>query len=128
MLSYHTVAAGETLFSISRRYGNAVEQVAAWNRLTPPYSLSVGQRLIVGQGGSGTTQTGFSRMSSLPTLSQSSASTARGSIGFHTVQPGETLASIARDYRLTTHDLSVWNGIGMPYTVYPGQRLLIVPP
>lgn len=126
--SYHTVAAGETLYSISRSYGNSVEQIAAWNRLTPPYTLSTGQRLIVGQGGSGTTQTGFSRMSSLPTLSQSSASTARGSIGFHTVQPGETLASIARDYRLTTHDLSVWNGIGMPYTVYPGQRLLIVPP
>ncbi|OUD13821.1 muramidase family protein [Thioflexithrix psekupsensis] len=125
-VSYHTVAAGETLFSISRRYGNTVEQVAAWNRLTPPYSLSVGQRLTVGQ--AGTTQTGLSAASSSPRLSQSSSSTTRGSIGFHTVQPGETLASIARDYRLTTHDLSIWNGIGMPYTVYPGQRLLIVPP
>jgi len=47
---------------------------------------------------------------------------------FHMVQQGENLASIAALYGLTTYDLALWNGIGSPYTLYPGQRLLIVAP
>jgi lipoprotein NlpD len=39
------VRAGDTLYGISRRYGLAVADVAAWNGLGPPYTLHVGQRL-----------------------------------------------------------------------------------
>lgn len=44
---YHTVQRGEGLYSIAKRYGYNFKQVAAWNNIPPPYSLSVGQRLIV---------------------------------------------------------------------------------
>ena len=47
---------------------------------------------------------------------------------FHIVQAGETLASIADLYGLTTYELALWNDITSPYTVYSGQRLLIVSP
>ena len=30
------------LYSISKRYGHSVEQIARWNRLVPPYNLTVG--------------------------------------------------------------------------------------
>jgi len=44
---YHTVVEGETLFSLSQRYGSTVEEMAQWNELKPPYNLSAGQSLRV---------------------------------------------------------------------------------
>jgi len=43
----HTVAAGETLFSISRRYNLSVEQLKTINKLSEGAVLHVGQKLIV---------------------------------------------------------------------------------
>jgi len=45
--SYHTVVSGDTLYSISQRYGMRVDDIAGWNQLQPPYNLSMGQRLRV---------------------------------------------------------------------------------
>ncbi len=44
---YHTVAEGETLFSLSQQYGYDVEEIAQWNELPEPYNLSPGQSLRV---------------------------------------------------------------------------------
>lgn len=44
----HTVAAGETLFSISRKYGVTVDQLREWNGLTGQ-DLKIGQKLFVAQ-------------------------------------------------------------------------------
>ncbi len=41
----HTVARGETLYGIARRYGLAVRELAAWNGIAPPYTVYPGQRL-----------------------------------------------------------------------------------
>lgn len=43
----HVVAAGETAWSIARRYDVDVQDLAAWNGLPSSMSLRVGQRLIV---------------------------------------------------------------------------------
>ncbi|MDH5254438.1 MAG: peptidoglycan DD-metalloendopeptidase family protein [Gammaproteobacteria bacterium] len=42
---WHTVLAGETLFSIGSRYGIAVDQLAAWNGLGDGSLIRAGQRL-----------------------------------------------------------------------------------
>lgn len=39
------------------------------------------------------------------------------------VEKGDTLYSIAFRYGLDFRDLAAWNGIGQPYTIYPGQQL-----
>lgn len=41
------VGAGDTLYSISRKYSVPVNDLAVMNKLTPPFSLSVGQTLRV---------------------------------------------------------------------------------
>ncbi|MFQ5513492.1 MAG: M23 family metallopeptidase [Myxococcota bacterium] len=46
----HVVRAGETLWSISQRYGASVEAVALANRIEDPSRLRVGQRLVVPAG------------------------------------------------------------------------------
>ena len=41
------------------------------------------------------------------------------------VQRGDTLYSIARGQGVAVTDLARWNGLQAPYTIYPGQRLLL---
>ncbi|MDR0635225.1 MAG: peptidoglycan DD-metalloendopeptidase family protein [Azoarcus sp.] len=43
----HVVRQGETLYAISRRYGVSVQDLAAWNNLSRPEQLEVGQVLRV---------------------------------------------------------------------------------
>ncbi len=43
------------------------------------------------------------------------------------VQRGDTLYRIATSNGISPLDLSVWNGIRPPYTIYPGQRLRLYP-
>ncbi len=43
----------------------------------------------------------------------------------YTVRRGDTLYSIAWQYGLDHRQVAVWNGIGAPYTIYPGQRLAL---
>ncbi|MDH3713309.1 MAG: peptidoglycan DD-metalloendopeptidase family protein [Gammaproteobacteria bacterium] len=46
----------------------------------------------------------------------------------HKVVKSETLYSIAWRYQLNYHDLSRWNSIPSPYTIYPGQRIVLQAP
>jgi LysM repeat protein len=118
---YHTVAAGDTLYNIAKRYGQTIAQVAALNNIQPPYTISLGQRLQVGKGGSGA--------SAYQAYNASNHSTGyAGGSRVHQVKAGETLYSIARLYGITSHELAVWNGISPPYNVFPGLKLRIVPP
>lgn len=41
----HVVRAGETLYGISFRFGLRYQDVAAWNGISDPYTIEVGQRL-----------------------------------------------------------------------------------
>lgn len=43
----HQVKAGETLYSIAWRFGYDYREVAAWNRIPPPYRIYVGQELLI---------------------------------------------------------------------------------
>jgi len=47
--------------------------------------------------------------------------------GFHKVQQGDTLYSIAWNYGLDYRDLAAWNNIPEPYIIYPGQTLRLTP-
>ena len=44
---YHTVAFGETLFSISHRYGLSIEKIRDLNKLTKASVIYPGQKLLV---------------------------------------------------------------------------------
>ncbi|MEO8365177.1 MAG: peptidoglycan DD-metalloendopeptidase family protein [Pseudoxanthomonas sp.] len=44
------------------------------------------------------------------------------------VQRGDTLYGVAFRNGIDFRDLAAWNGIGAPYTIYPGQSLRLYPP
>ncbi|WP_332914216.1 LysM domain-containing protein [Algoriphagus boritolerans] len=43
----HTVAQGETLFAISRKYGVTVENLKSWNSIGSQNIISIGQKLVI---------------------------------------------------------------------------------
>jgi len=108
----HQVQAGDTLYSLARRYGVNVQQLAASNGVQPPYNLSVGQTLWLGN-----TQT----VSAVNAAPVSSGGT------YHTVQAGESLHSIATRYRRQYQELAAWNGLQAPYYLRVGQSLMVAP-
>ncbi|GJM10901.1 MAG: lipoprotein NlpD/LppB [Lysobacteraceae bacterium] len=46
----------------------------------------------------------------------------------HKVASGETLYGISFRYGLDYREMAKWNGIGAPYTIYPGQHLRLKAP
>jgi LysM repeat protein len=94
--SIHKVAAKETLFSVAKLYNVSMDDLKAWNHLTD-YALSVGQELIVKK------PPGF--------VGAVSMETPKSATGTHTVEPKETLFSIAKKYGITVQQLKDLNGI-----------------
>lgn len=108
----YTVKAGDTLFSIARRFGTTVAALTELNGLSDPDSLSVGQVLKLPSTGGGTG-------TSTPTSDT-------GEI-VHVVQAGETLSRIAVRYGTTYQQIALLNDLDNPDLIYVGQRLIIRP-
>ncbi len=118
----HLVAQGDTLYSIAKRYGKTVSQIIRWNHLRSPYTLLVGQRLQFYQ------TTSRQRSDKKQRSYKKRNYKKRSSRNYHLTKRGDTLNNLATMYGVSMYDLSNWNGIGAPYTLYPGQRLLITSP
>lgn len=92
----HVVKAGDSLYSISRRYGVPVAKIASDNGLLPSQTLVIGQAIVVM---TGTRQ--------------------------HTVRPGESLYSIARQYGTTVSAIQSANQMVDTAAIRPGMILTI---
>ena len=114
----HTVAAGETLYSISRTYQVSTDDIKSWNNLSGN-ALSVGQTLVIKKSNARPT------VVSQPVEREKPAAISRK--GYHTVQPRETLFSIARQYEISVDDLKAWNHLeGNALSI--GQTLFVAEP
>ena len=98
----HTVAPKETLYSISRTYQVSMDDIKQWNNLTDS-SLGIGQKLVIRK------SPAVAVRKPQPVQHETSEPISRK--GTHTVQPGQTLFSIAREYNLSLDDLREWNGL-----------------
>jgi LysM repeat protein len=111
----HTVAAKETMFSISKMYGVTVDELKQWNNLTDN-ALSIGQQIVVKKGG--TPAVSNPQTTSTPQVSKN---------GLHTVTSKETMFSISRQYGITVQQLKDWNKLeGNEISI--GQELIVVAP
>ena len=104
----HVVQRGETLYSIARKYGTTYSAIVQANSIRNPSVIYVGQRIKV------------------PTSGGSSGSTS-GCRYRHTVQRGEWLWQIAREYGVSPYTIMSANGLSLPSasTIYAGMVLCI---
>ena len=117
-----TVAPGETLAALSRRYHVSVAAIMRVNGITNPNSLQVGQRVIIpSRGGSFAAAPRPTAVASAPRTVPSAPSFA----GFHVAGPGDTLSKIARRYRVSVSDLAKANRIPPYARIKMGERLVI---
>ena len=105
----HTVQSGETLSGIARQYGVTEAAIAQANGLTNPHMIYAGRRLVT------------PLCSRVPVLSTASGTAQT----IHTVQSGETLSGIARQYGVTEATIAQANGLANPHAIYAGHRLAI---
>jgi membrane-bound lytic murein transglycosylase D len=105
----HIVAAGESFWSISRRYGVNMRSLASWNGMAPRDTLSVGQKLVV--------------WTSRPAPSQAMTGNGTTRKLRYTVRRGDSLSLIASRFRVSVADLVRWNRIDRGRYLQPGQKL-----
>jgi len=105
----HIVAAGESFWSISQRYGVSIRSLASWNGMAPRDTLSIGQKLVV-----------WTSQKSAPQALSSNGTTRKVR---YTVRSGDSLALIASRFRITVADLVRWNKIDKGKYLQPGQKL-----
>lgn len=101
----HVVRPGETLGQIAQQYGLSVFQLAALNGIGNAHLIYTWQRLALPAG----------------TAPVEAAATAEAT---HTVQPGETLGSIAQRYGISLFELQLANGIFNAW-IFPGDVLVL---
>ena len=109
----HVVAAGESFWSISRRYRVDTRQLAAWNGMAPGDPLAVGRKLVVWA-------------SAAPAVAVTSPVAAHGSTTRkvrYTVRSGDSLYLIAQRFRVTVQQIAGWNDMDTGKILRPGQRL-----
>ena len=95
----YTVIAGDTLYSIARKYNSTIPNIQKFNNIPNPNKINVGQTIIV-------------------PLSPPEAI-------IYTVKPGDTLYRIARRYGTLVENLIKYNYLSSPYTIYPRQQLVV---
>lgn len=143
----HTVAAGESLSVIARRYGTTVQALADANGLKSPYPIRIGQvlRVPVAAGSASVTTaatTTAAGAAASPGMAQpvrtETPAPAPGGSGtqaparpgaprttVHTVAAGETLWSIATKYGVTVATVLGSNALTDPNRLQPGMKLRV---
>ncbi|RMI09808.1 LysM peptidoglycan-binding domain-containing protein [Cellulomonas triticagri] len=107
----HTVASGETVSAIAKRYGTTVAAITSANGLDSRAFIRVGQSLTIPGAGAATT------------AAPAATTTATG--GNHTVASGETVSAIAKRYGTTVAAITSANGLDSRAFIRVGQSLTI---
>ena len=112
----HIIQDGESLYVIAQLYGVSVDAIMAANGITDGRFIEAGQELIIPNVASPT---------SPPAQDTTTVSSAQNIDINHTIQDGETLASIAVAYGVTVDNILAANGLKDAGMIQTGQVLII---
>lgn len=136
----HVVETGETLWSISQKYGIRLAALKSKNRIRKDADLRPGMVLNLKEPRkrgeeipiyqerdpiSSSPVSNSSQVTESPNQPKESAAP-KATESFHTVRAGETLFSISKNYGLSVEELKQLNGIGSQNLITVGQKLRIL--
>lgn len=119
-----TVARGDTLYKLAKKYNTSVEDLAALNKLSAPYQLQVGQKLQV----AGTVQNAPVADADVLTVGKPASgvrTATRVELTDVVVGAGDTLYSLSRKYSVPVNDLAVLNDLSAPFNLRVGQKIRV---
>ena len=112
----HRVRYGESLWTISKKYGASIHDIAAVNKIRNRHKIKVGNKLKVPLKG-GVLRTWGTKDNGGPAGHYKVT---------YKVKRGDTLGQIAEDYKSKTSKIRRWNGLKYGSSlIYPGQKLKI---
>ena len=117
----HRVQRGETLFSISKRYGVGLDQLKLINAMKTN-NIQVGQNILL---------SGLSTAAAPPSASpelirvSTPARTAPAKPSTYTVKSGDTLYAIAIKFAVELDDLLRWNKLSAKSVLQPGNKIRV---
>jgi murein DD-endopeptidase MepM/ murein hydrolase activator NlpD len=124
-----TVARGDTIDTISRRYGVPASAIANANNLPPASALNPGQHLVIPRYSNSAAATSQSPLASPPATRAAAAApkaaAPAGTPGMHVVAAGETLSKISRLYGKPVAEIAKANNIRTTTPLKIGERLII---
>ena len=111
---FHRVKKGESLWTISRKYGISIHDIASINKIKNRHRIRQGKILTI------PTRGVLTKQNSVVT---SLASTHSKHI--YTVKKNDTLGHIAEDYKTRARKIRKWNNLKYGHYIFPGQKLTI---
>ena len=117
---FHTVQKGETLWRIAERYDTSVDQICAWNKLSPVRPLVPYHKLVILA--KNAEPVGASPF--VKTSGESAVHLVHQRLRYR-VKIGDSLWSIARRFGVSLAELCQWNRLSKGYQLQPGQDLMI---
>ncbi len=126
-VSTYTIGRGDSLWSIAKKNHLTVAELAKANNLAVGATLQPGKKLIIpGKAPSPKDLATTAAAAETKAATTAAATSARtGDAVRHTVQPGESLGTIARKFQVTVGELAAANSITDPAKVRAGQTLII---
>lgn len=120
----HTVAAGDTVSGVAKKYGSSTAAVLSANGLSGASIIYPGQTLAIPAPGA----VAAAPVASAPVAAVAPAApvaTPSPAGGSHTVGAGDTVSAIAKRHGTTTQAVLSANGLSAASIIYPGQTLTI---
>jgi murein DD-endopeptidase MepM/ murein hydrolase activator NlpD len=126
-----TVAQGETIETIARRYGVPTLAIMQANNITGPGQIHPGQQLVIPRyaqtpvASAPAAATPAARAVATPIAHKPAPASPAGNPGVHVVAPGETLSKISRLYGKPVREIAKANNIQATAKLNVGDRLVI---
>lgn len=116
----HIVQAGDTLWDLAMQHRVGVRSLAKWNSMAPRDTLSVGQKIVIWSRNTGArSDVDTSHINAPPRRRVTQR------IGYR-VRRGDSLARIARKFRVSVNQLLRWNRkVKKTKYLQPGQRIVL---
>jgi len=120
----HTVAQGETLYAISRRYEIPIRTIVADNPSLDPIRLHPGDKILIRKGERGSEDETGSR-EQWEEYHRSLNSVAEQGYAYHMVHAGETFYALSRRFGISEQELSALNGGLQPADLKAGAIIKV---
>jgi murein DD-endopeptidase MepM/ murein hydrolase activator NlpD len=122
-----TVAAGDTVDTIARRYGVPASVIMQANNIAAPATIHPGQRLVIPRYTSPRVAAAPApaHRPAAPTPAPAAAVNSAGNQGVHIVAVGDTLSKISHRYHKSVNEIAKANNIQPTATLNVGDRLII---